>query len=694
MPAQDEVAEFASLLRELKGRTDRSYGSLARRLHMNTSTLHRYCAGDAVPVDFAPVERFAALCGATDAERLELHRRWLRAAEARRRPRAGSETPRRTDASGAAGTPGGADRPGTAGTSSKAGTPGTTDTPEATGTPGGADTPGTAGTPGAAGTPGTAGTPGAAGAPGKAGTPGATDTPEASDAPSETGTRGATDIPGTACASGEAGTPGAKHTPGTAGTPGGADTPGTAGASGEADAPRGADTPEASDPPGEAGTPGATDTSGTADAPGEASRRPAAAGRGSEPDASPEGTAPHASPDGEGQHRTESGDAHPAAQAPPPGRPGTATRGDRPAGPARGEQPDGRRNDASADAGSAPAGGRADADDGHVVTGPVGHPTAPPSRRWRRKRVAVAAAAMCALLATVGSLSFLPDDRRTATGNGTVGAAEETDGSGSGDGAGPARSVAPSRSPSSKSPSPSPSPSVRRSGGNSEPSKAPRPSNSPTPPDPAPAGPPPLTWSVDSHAWAYGCGHDYVVAKPPAQVPPPPAPQDARTWAATQGAVHGGETLVELSVQGRSDTAVVLTALRVRVAGRSAPASGNAYAMDQGCGGALTPRYFDVDLDTDRPIARAVAGNDAGEPIPAVRMPYRVSATDPEVLMVTARTEGCDCRWYLELDWSSQGRTGTVRIDDRGRPFRTSAVEGLPHYEYDTLNRSWRTRTG
>ncbi|MFC7511224.1 hypothetical protein ACFQV4_12960 [Streptomyces thermocarboxydus] len=36
--------------------------------------------------------------------------------------------------------------------------------------------------------------------------------------------------------------------------------------------------------------------------------------------------------------------------------------------------------------------------------------------------------------------------------------------------------------------------------------------------------------------------------------------------------------------------------------------------------------------------------------------------------MITARTEGCDCRWYLELDWSSQGRTGTVRIDDRGRP--------------------------
>ncbi|WP_443334026.1 hypothetical protein [Streptomyces sp. MNU103] len=300
---------------------------------------------------------------------------------------------------------------------------------------------------------------------------------------------------------------------------------------------------------------------------------------------------------------------------------------------------------------------------------------------------------MCAVLATAGSLSFLPDDRKTS-GSGAVGAVDASRESGSGDGAGPARSVAPTGSPplGLDAALAVPSPSARH-GGNGTASRAPSSSGSPTTPDAAPAGPP-LTWSVDDHAWAHGCGHDYVVAKPPAQVPPPPAPQDARTWAATQGAVHGRETLVELSVQGRTDTAVVLTALRVRVTGRSAPASGNAYAMDQGCGGALTPRYFDVDLDKDRPIARAVAGNDVGTPIPAVRMPYRVSATDPEVLLITARTEGCDCRWWLELDWSSQGRTGTVRIDDRGRPFRTSAVAGLPHYEYDTLNRSWRTRSG
>ena len=87
MSAGDEVEEFAALLRRLKDRTDRSYGSLARRLHMNTSTLHRYCAGEAVPQEYAPVERLAAFCEATPEERLELHRLWLRAVAARQRPR-------------------------------------------------------------------------------------------------------------------------------------------------------------------------------------------------------------------------------------------------------------------------------------------------------------------------------------------------------------------------------------------------------------------------------------------------------------------------------------------------------------------------------------------------------------------------------------------------------------------------------
>ncbi|MFD5231633.1 helix-turn-helix domain-containing protein [Streptomyces qaidamensis] len=430
----DDVGEFAALLRGLKERTDRSYGSLARRLAMNTSTLHRYCAGDTVPLDFAPVERFAALCGASPQERLELHRRWLLAVAARQRPRTVSP----------------------AGTAEVATATATVD----------------------------------------------------------------------------------------------------------------------------------TDTD-------------------------------------------------------------TATLDD-------------------------PAGSPAEAD-------PL------PRRPWyRRGRIALALAAACAMLAVLGSLAALPDGRRASaddrapsagpTPSGTAGSEVPDRGSAS-----PTPSGS---SPTAKPPSPSATPKKK-------PSPSPSPSARTTPPAGAADPAVPLTWSADSQVWKLGCGHDYVVARPPGQVAPPPVPQDAGVWAAAHNAVHGGETLVRLSVQGRTDTAVVLEALRVRVVGRSAPAPGNAYAMDQGCGGSITPRSFDVNLDKDRPIARAVAGSDTGTPIPAVRLPYRVSARDPEVLLVNARTQGCDCRWYLELDWSSQGRTGTVRIDDAGRPFRTSGIKGLPRYTYDTSARNW-----
>ncbi|MFG2511071.1 helix-turn-helix domain-containing protein [Streptomyces sp. NPDC048584] len=553
--AQDDVAEFAALLRKLKERTDRSYGSLARRLGMNTSTLHRYCAGDAVPVDFAPVERFAALCGASRAERLDLHHRWLRAVEARQRPRGVPGSPANPDAA-----------PGEQHPAAR----------EGTGTPAvaGGETPG--GPPGSPRTPPTGEPGGRPAGHSAADTTGVPDTTPRAEPTSHAGAR-----LGTAPLSGVPSGRNDEIRP--------TDGPGTA---------SGADLPH----------------------------------HGRKPGADP-----------------ETGDA----AAPPP---------DTVTGPGATDGPSGQ-------------------DKPNPTTPDPGRTSA--QRPWyrRRGRVLVAMAAACALLATVGSLSALPDDRRASAEGAKPRDAAPSVSSGS-------PTTSPSRTPS---PSGSPSPATRTHPASSSPTPRHKPAAPGT--SEAPAAPP-LTWSADSQAWAYGCGHDYVIAKPPDQVPPPPAPQDAGTWAATQAAVHGGETLVELSVQGTSETAVVLTALRVRVAGRSGPVPGNAYAMDQGCGGALTPRYFDVDLDKDRPIARAVAGNDAGTPIPAVRMPYRVSVNDPEVLLVTARAAGCDCRWYLELDWSSRGRTGTVRIDDHGRPFRTSGIEGLPHYEYDTSSRGWQPRAG
>lgn len=219
----------------------------------------------------------------------------------------------------------------------------------------------------------------------------------------------------------------------------------------------------------------------------------------------------------------------------------------------------------------------------------------------------------------------------------------------------------------------------------------------PSPPASAsPASPPPLTVTTASHIWENGCGHTYLVARGPDRVPAPPVAQDARRWAAAQGAVHGGQMLVRLSVQGKGAEAVVLQGLHVRVVERGTPLPWSGYRMDEGCGGAVTPRLLAVDLDRPRPVARPVDGYDAsgaeGRTIPALSFPYAVTAADPEELLVSARTAGCDCRWYLELEWSAEGRTGTVRVgDEYGRPFRTSGTKGRPVYGYDSEGRAWIT---
>nr|MYR36501.1 helix-turn-helix domain-containing protein [Streptomyces sp. SID4944] len=96
--ATPEAEYFAALLKELKGRSGRSYGVLAGRLHVSTSTLHRYCNGDAVPNEYAPVERFARLCGASGDELVEVHRRWIVADAARRRPPGAAVSGRGTEA--------------------------------------------------------------------------------------------------------------------------------------------------------------------------------------------------------------------------------------------------------------------------------------------------------------------------------------------------------------------------------------------------------------------------------------------------------------------------------------------------------------------------------------------------------------------------------------------------------------------
>ncbi|KNB49209.1 helix-turn-helix domain-containing protein [Streptomyces caatingaensis] len=470
------IAAFAERLRELKERSGHSYGTLAKRLHMSTSTVHRYCSGAAVPTEFAPVERFARLCGADREELVALHRRWIVADDARRRK--------------ALPAAGGAAAPTTAATDTTAATPD-----------------------GTAGTGTTAAT---------------TATADAKAAPATTTT---TELP-------------PQNTP---------------------------------------------------------RLRRALLVAGVAAVVVPGAVLAGCSLERSHGDRARGGSARPQADG--------AWRTPRPGGPS------GTADVPSATPSPATPPGEFPLHDGLFPPSTTPHPPSP------------------------GAEPDVPGNP-------------------------------PDSPPGSRNPGRTP--------------------DSPTRPSPRPDVPLTATVRMDDLG-DERCDTLYVSGRQPGAVAAPPAGDaDAGGWRAAMSAVPGGRMRIEVTVQGKERKAVVLHALRVRtVGGRRPPLDWSAYAMGDGCGGGVTPEHFDVDLDRDRPAARPVSGRQGDIVIPARDFPYKASSTDPEVLKVLAHTDAHDVSWYLELDWSSGDRRGTLRIDDHGRPFRTSAVRQRPQYAYRFDTRTW-----
>ncbi|MEV7616679.1 helix-turn-helix transcriptional regulator [Streptomyces sp. NPDC089799] len=488
-----ETERFAELMRGFKERSGRSYGMLAKRLHSSNSTLHRYCSGAAVPTEYAPVERFARVCGASADELVALHRQWLLALVERRR----GVTEGQVAGSGAANSV----------------------------------------------------------------------APRGGDAAPEV-------PPASTVDTGEAAEvrPQAETDP----------APAPASAAGSAPAPVPAPAP----------------------APAEA------------PAPAPEAPAPA-----------------PTALI----RPGSAR-----------------------------------------------------ASVWgaRRPRLLLAVAAAVATAAVAGTAAAVSAMGDTGHGDTRRGAAQPS--SHERAAAGPALPSGGSSSPtptvestlpSSPGPSSPPATSASASATSASPSRA-------TAKERASSSAP-FTVNVLPDNWDSPCDQWFALDKAPGTVPPPPAGQATEGWARALDAVPAGHLRMQLTVQGTEGKAAVLHALYVHVVSSRKAPGWNAYTMGAGCGGALVPASFAVNLDDASPRARPVPGKEGERPTASTGFPYKVSATDPQVLNIDAATLGQDVSWYLELAWSSGDRKGTTRIDDRGRPFRTVALNAGHGYWYNENNNAW-----
>lgn len=307
-----------------------------------------------------------------------------------------------------------------------------------------------------------------------------------------------------------------------------------------------------------------------------------------------------------------------------------------------------------------------------VVSGAA--PSAP--ARARRRRIAlmapVAAAGALGAVALAALLpSFRGDNGYRRAGDTTVATI-----AGSGDETVPADTIpaasdSPSPSQPAKNGKPSASQSAAHTGGVTT--------------EQAEAAPVKVT--TRPYAYKSPCDQHFLVDSEPEQVGPPAIEQDAPRWAAAYGAVPSGDQRVALSVQGTGKDTVVLEALHVRIVTKGAPLDWNDYSMGVICGGGgatVKSESFDVDLDKGSPGITVINGTRD--------FPRKVSESDPEVFYVTARTKAHDVRWNLALDWSSGDRHGTVLIDNKGTPFRTSARR--PGYNYQPGSSEWVKRGG
>ncbi|MFA3876457.1 helix-turn-helix domain-containing protein [Streptomyces sp. MMCC 100] len=301
-----------------------------------------------------------------------------------------------------------------------------------------------------------------------------------------------------------------------------------------------------------------------------------------------------------------------------------------------------------------------------------------PSRR-RVPRAALYAAtgvvAVSAAVALVANLVASPDDAGGR--RGPAGAVAQTSASLSASATAPA---SPSASASaSSSPSVSASPSGSPSASRSRPGTA-------TPSRQASATGTPFTVSTNPYHWDLPCDHAFLVDRSPKNVPQPPPLQGAVGWAVPLKAVSANRQEAVLTVQGTGPETVILEDLHVRVVSSGPALDWNQYVMGNGCGGQVDTKSFDVSLDLGTPTATPIGGQRD--------FPYSVSESDAEVFHVTAHTSGHDVSWYLELEWSSGGRHGILRVDDHGKPFRTSASRNDSYYAYPLGGKGWELVEG
>jgi len=157
----------------------------------------------------------------------------------------------------------------------------------------------------------------------------------------------------------------------------------------------------------------------------------------------------------------------------------------------------------------------------------------------------------------------------------------------------------------------------------------------------------------------------------PATGSPGPGCAGFQAWAERVGGVQGSRTDFRLVVQGGTEETFI-GGIRARILERREPLSGTGFQCPSAGQAEIRSVVIDLDERATEPSGILVDGGSEKN------IAFTVAPGETEVFDLTVHTESRYCKWVLALETTQGGDSGTILIDDHGRPFETTAWGGAP----------------
>ncbi len=176
------------------------------------------------------------------------------------------------------------------------------------------------------------------------------------------------------------------------------------------------------------------------------------------------------------------------------------------------------------------------------------------------------------------------------------------------------------------------------------------------------------------------CGAGYVVpAQGQTTIPYTQSPA---------GGVAVTGTEITVTLQGLSSASVVLQSVRAEVHSRKPAVPG--LFLRSLCASEVPRRFFAIDLSTDSPAAAPRQDTPGGRQSAPADFPLKVDPNDVEQLVIQMDSPREDVEWVLVVGWTSGTDSGELRIDDNGKPFRSTAVTAARPWCVDQEQNVWK----